>query len=56
MVVFLLALALAVVVVYVLWASSDVVRDAETVVPYVFMVAAATLVVATPLAWAIAAL
>jgi hypothetical protein len=55
-VVFLLALALAAVAAYVLWASADVVRDAETVVPYLFMIAATVLVVGTPLAWALAAL
>ena len=56
MVVFLIALALAAVAVYVLWATADVVRDAETIVPYLFMVAATMLVVGAPLAWAIAAL
>lgn len=56
MVVFLAALLLAAVVVYVLWASADVVRDAETVGPYLFIVAATALVVGAPLVWAIAAL
>jgi hypothetical protein len=56
MIVLLVAVALAAVTLYVLWASSDVVRDAETIVPYLFMLAATALVVGTPLAWAIAAL
>lgn len=56
MIVLLLALVLTALAVYVLWASADVVRDGETVVPYLFMVAATALVVGTPLAWAIAAL
>jgi hypothetical protein len=54
--VFLAAVVLAAVVVYVLVASADVVRDAETVVPYLFIVAATVLVVGAPFAWAIAAL
>jgi hypothetical protein len=56
MVVFLAALGLAAVVLYVLWASADVVRDAETFVPYLSIVAATALVVGAPLAWAVAAL
>jgi hypothetical protein len=50
------AVLLTALVVYPLWASADVVRDAETFVPYLFILAFAALVVGTPLAWAIAAL
>lgn len=56
MLLFVAALVLVAVVVYVLWASSDVVRDAETTVPYLFIVAATLLVVGAPFAWAVAAL
>jgi hypothetical protein len=56
MVVLVAALVLTALAVYPLWASVDVVRDAETFVPYLFILAFTALVVGTPLAWAIAAL
>jgi hypothetical protein len=56
MFVLIAAIVFTALAVYPLWASADVVRDAETFVSYLFILAFTALVVGTPLAWAIAAL